>query len=366
MPFFVSKAIFWNATGYKGPSGHRASSGFPREYGYGHEEWNNSSDLLFGNGLYRAFYTKEGIGNDYIEHNGRILLFMYASHDGVQELVGVAGNATYLFDDRNKSIEIAEKLNTINFIEMAWDEPRVKRCFNNSKIEFRSHWKKIGSWIPTWCCSKDDYLWFDTPVPLDPDKIRGRKKFLTEYQGYTLVDQSEALRMMNSVLGGQRSPAWYRIRRLITEQGDADIVSEDIRDIENRSDINKTTRQCLIDARRGQGAFRQAVESIWGGRCTVSDCGVREVLRASHIKPWKDSDDEERLDPNNGLLLSADLDALFDRGLISFNDHGDMLISEYLSEVDRNILRIPRSMRRSPSDKQKVYLQKHRRENGFS
>src|SRR5271169_3328171 len=91
---------------------------------------------------------------------------------------------------------------------------------------------------------------------------------------------------------------------------------------------NKTTRQALVDARLGQGRFRADVGKRWGNKCAVTACGVSQMLRASHIKPWSDCNNRERLDPSNGLLLVAHFDALFDSGLISFKNEGSMLVSD--------------------------------------
>lgn len=86
-----------------------------------------------------------------------------------------------------------------------------------------------------------------------------------------------------------------------------------------------TTRQALINARVGQGLFREQLLDIWQGRCAVTGCALRAVLVASHAKAWKDSDDAQRLDPYNGLPLTASIDRLFDQGLISFADDGALL-----------------------------------------
>jgi predicted restriction endonuclease len=59
----------------------------------------------------------------------------------------------------------------------------------------------------------------------------------------------------------------------------------------------------------------------------ITDIQIPALLRASHIKPWRMSDNSERLDPENGLLLVANLDAAFDAGLLSFTDTGRMLFS---------------------------------------
>jgi hypothetical protein len=80
--------------------------------------------------------------------------------------------------------------------------------------------------------------------------------------------------------------------------------------------ITKTERAALIAARLGQRRWRQELDSIWKV-CAITGCDIRELLRGSHIKPWRKCSNSERLDPNNGLLLRADVDALFDSGLIT-------------------------------------------------
>jgi putative restriction endonuclease len=95
------------------------------------------------------------------------------------------------------------------------------------------------------------------------------------------------------------------------------------------SDALKNTEvERLVRQRLGQQAFRSAMLDYWGGACAVTGVALPEVLRASHAKPWAEcSSDAERLDIFNGFLLSAHLDALFDRFLISFDDQGTLLLS---------------------------------------
>lgn len=95
-----------------------------------------------------------------------------------------------------------------------------------------------------------------------------------------------------------------------------------------RSDttMNETEREAVVLARRGQGLFRQRVMEIERA-CRVTKVNREEHLRASHCKPWRDSDNEERLNGENGLLLTPSIDHLFDRGFIGFDEGGDLLIS---------------------------------------
>ena len=122
---------------------------------------------------------------------------------------------------------------------------------------------------------------------------------------------------------------------------------------------NRTERSGLITSRVGQGYYRQQVREKWEDRCPVTGTGVTGILIASHIVAWSESTDEERLDPNNGILLSPNVDALFDRHLISFTTDGDMVISPNISKEELSGLGIdPNST--IPVNKEMIsYLERH-------
>ena len=102
---------------------------------------------------------------------------------------------------------------------------------------------------------------------------------------------------------------------------------EDLRDLESIPD--KTEREALAKARIGQGRFRIDVQRRWGlGEvCALTGFAVAETLIASHIKPWRNCSNAERLDPMNRLLLAAHVDKLFDRYLLSFREERGDLVS---------------------------------------
>ena len=118
----------------------------------------------------------------------------------------------------------------------------------------------------------------------------------------------------------------------------------------------------LVRQRVGQNKFRDAMLDYWGGACAVTGVAIPEVLRASHAKPWAEcASDAERLDVFNGFLLSANLDALFDRFLISFDEGGRLMIAPALSEVDLQALGISPEMKlRWVNPLHQPYLAKHR------
>lgn len=107
-------------------------------------------------------------------------------------------------------------------------------------------------------------------------------------------------------------------------------TAEDLQVLNGRTDIPATTRDALVQARVGQGRFRSDVASLWGKGevCALTGIDVPELLIASHIKPWRDSDDDERLDACNGLLLATHVDKAFDRHLLGFREErGDFWVS---------------------------------------
>jgi putative restriction endonuclease len=122
-----------------------------------------------------------------------------------------------------------------------------------------------------------------------------------------------------------------------------------------------TTAEALINARVGQGKFRSEVLRLWDWRCSVSGIETSQAIRASHIKPWRDSDDMERLDPTNGLALNGTLDALFDAGLITFAADGALLASQSLPAEERQRLGVTQArLRRVPEGRTAEYLAHHR------
>lgn len=122
-----------------------------------------------------------------------------------------------------------------------------------------------------------------------------------------------------------------RFDQLLIEFGsEMDETAADLQVIASRTDIPPTTRDALVQARVGQGKFRNDVAKLWGKGevCALTGIDAPELLIASHIRPWRESDDIQRLDPCNGLLLAAHVDKAFDRYLLSFvEDRGEFFVA---------------------------------------
>ncbi len=144
---------------------------------------------------------------------------------------------------------------------------------------------------------------------------------------------------------------------------EADIVGDEQEaSIKGRTDIGATTKEQLVKSRRGQGIFKANVRLNEKG-CRVTGVTDPMHLRASHIKPWKDSNDEEKLNGCNGLLLSPHVDHLFDKGLISFTDDGALLLSPTLEPTVLTKWGITSTLNVGKfSPEQSVFLNYHRQE----
>lgn len=135
-------------------------------------------------------------------------------------------------------------------------------------------------------------------------------------------------------------------------------------ELKHNSALAPTEKEAVVLARRGQGLFRTRVAKI-EKRCRITGVSDPMYLRASHTKPWRDGTNQERLDGENGLLLTPDVDLLFDRGFISFEDNGDVLVSPVVDIPSIERMGITASMLRNVgafSEGQSAYLAFHRKE----
>lgn len=137
---------------------------------------------------------------------------------------------------------------------------------------------------------------------------------------------------------------------------------QDLQDILNSTATMKTA---LVQARIGQGAYRADLMKAWDDRCAVTGCAIPEMLRASHVKPWRVSNNAERLDSQNGLILAAHLDALFDRNLITFEDSGAMIVAGAIKTAGKDVWGLGMPLSAKPKGRLSDYLRYHR-ENLFN
>jgi len=125
--------------------------------------------------------------------------------------------------------------------------------------------------------------------------------------------------------------------------------------------IAETESEARMKIRLGQQKFRKSLMPLWKNECPL--CGIKMdvVLRASHSKPWKDSLNHERLDPYNGVLLCCNHDALYDKGLITFDGKGKLLISDEIAKEEYGIYKLKEGIQIPALAENKPYFKWHKR-----
>lgn len=126
-----------------------------------------------------------------------------------------------------------------------------------------------------------------------------------------------------------------------------------------KKEFDNFDRETLIKSRVGQGYFKERLMKLYGKCCL---CGLenKNFLIASHIKPWSQSKKNEKIDKYNGFLLCPHHDAIFDKGYVTFENNGNIIISEHLSAVDQMLLNINPKMKIKVHEKNIPYLEWHR------
>lgn len=122
----------------------------------------------------------------------------------------------------------------------------------------------------------------------------------------------------------------FESERILSEYQEISIETkfeEELKDIPKG--LKGEDRKREVKTRVNQSFFRRMVMANYNGKCALTGIDINTLLVASHIIPWSDNEDE-RLNPENGICLSALYDKAFDKGLISFSDDGTVLFSEKL------------------------------------
>lgn len=203
------------------------------------------------------------------------------------------------------------------------------RSSNKPKIfgEAGQNWSQDGWHVPV------DFTMAERPIrpkehmqllaPLLPEKYSPLTKEGNGLQGVYLAEVP--VEMGSTILGLLGSPELIMqtvsLDDLSFDDEEQDIIADDA--------LTETEKSTLVLARRGQGKFRARVQTVEPS-CRVTGVSAEKFLIASHIKPWKDSENLERLSGNNGLFLSPHVDRLFDSGFISFTAAGKILVAQSL------------------------------------
>ncbi len=197
--------------------------------------------------------------------------------------------------------------------------------------------------------------------PLLPTRNSPIQKNGNGNQGCYLAGISDVLgHLLLALLKVEVLPNFAAVAQ-VNESGIDHDVLHDIHEIEEDVSIPETQRLQLAKARIGQGLFRKRVLLV-DPSCRVTGVDDVRLLIASHIKPWKDASNAERVNGYNGLMLSPHVDALFDEHLISFEDEGKILVHTSLPKSVLDRWSIDVTKRVTPfTREQSVFLNHHRR-----
>lgn len=167
-------------------------------------------------------------------------------------------------------------------------------------------------------------------------------------------------RLREEVAQAMLSMGWVEARDA-TESDLVETPTPDDQRLAQDYGLEDTQIRQMMLSRRGQGRFRNETLRFWGGRCAVSGLPESYFLIASHIKPWKDANPNERLDGFNGLPLTPNLDRAFDRGYVSFAEDGSIMISPTMSTASMQALGIrPDMSLRLCDERIDAYMAYHR------
>ena len=202
------------------------------------------------------------------------------------------------------------------------------------KPDFRtagSNWADVGWYVEV------EFAELENPVrpkdfmnqirPLLADKYAPLQENGNGLQGIYLTEISAAFGELLVLLSQADLP---NIQQELAPLADDESEYEINLEIEARKLIGDPVKIELTKSRRGQGIFKANLRLV-EHRCRITGVSNIKHLRASHIKPWAASDNHEKIDGYNGLLLSPHVDHLFDRGFISFEDSGNVLVSKELN-----------------------------------
>ena len=175
-------------------------------------------------------------------------------------------------------------------------------------------------------------------------------------ESYLFAIPEDMAAVVSMLLGSEYAEFGSQPVNLRPDEAEFDSVEASLR---MRMEISETEKVQLVKSRRGQGLFKANVLLVESA-CRVTGVTQISMLRASHVKPWSKSDDREKIDGFNGLLLAPHVDHLFDKGYITFESKGEMVLSPNLNTEILDRWNIPQVLNvGSFSSEQSEYLNYH-------
>lgn len=311
--------------------------------------------IVFNNKEYEVIDAKEliTIPDCFVKDSNKI----GSGHGEAKLYVGQTTDKTTLnfFGDFN-SLCVLKKEDLISYLKKCENEymhPEQEYRNKNKMPEiFLEHWNEISN-------LDDEYLYFNIyRVDVKPPRIyinsRSKAYDLIRKIALPNISYIAILKLKNN------DDIIYYFRPFIEYNIDS-LQKEEIKNIENDINITTPERELIIKSRTGQGKYREELlkECPY---CPITMVNDERLLIASHIKPWVESNNFEKTDPKNGFMFTPTYDKLFDRGFISFENDGTMLVSPWISPLNQKRLNIfnGKKFKMLPTDGREAYLAYHR------
>ena len=229
-------------------------------------------------------------------------------------IYGQKKSITLIYNAENFKAEIEREKN--NKIRIVWNKliPKMKEVFKNEINDFEDS-KELSVRVPRLKFTKETAIKYDVEMK-------------TKYSHDVLCE---------------------------LERLEIDVENKTIEEINEVGEVIER----VVKARKNQNKFREALFKK-ESKCKICGLAHKELLIASHIKPWSKSTPDEKLNPFNGFLLCSNHDSLFDKHLISFQDNGEIIISKRLSEKEQELLNINKDIVINIEDGNKKFLKEHR------
>lgn len=214
-----------------------------------------------------------------------------------------------------------------------------------AKYGYRDGWDNKNIFSYTGEGQEGDMQFTKGNLALRDHKERGKRVFLFEIEGNSFVKFVSEMEFYDADYfetpdrnGTNRIGIRFFLNRIgvsipvYPNQFKLDSVPEDPKNIYESNPPTITERSGLVTSRVGQGAYRKRIIHRWEYKCAVTNFNKLDILIASHIVPWAQSNDMERLDVHNGILLSPTYDALFDKHLITFDNKGKIILTDKIEK----------------------------------
>ncbi len=293
----------------------------------------NTTERPLGGGK----FNKDNIGHEvynYFGHSGKYYGFVEAGVNNSIHIEKLCGNKKADWTDSILAVWVARKPSGGQFVVGWYDDATVYRNLQDVPIEVMKK-RELKT--------HNFYNLYSEHVFLIPPEER---HFRIEGMGHSNIWYGND-EVDKAVFEYIENYGKEYDKRIETIDKDVDSVVGDEKD-------------AIVKVRINQDKFRDGLLRKYKGKCSL--CGVDEesVLIASHIKPWSKSDEHEKLDLNNGLLLCPNHDRLFDRGFISFDGSGNIVISEKLSANSKVFMNVHEEMNIEVSEDNLEYIRYHR------